>query len=1065
MDYQAERLGLIVDLAEQSMDIVQRFSNDPLGAANIQTATGPIKNLKQVSADIKSDGQAAIDVAVTELIDDLKTETSVSALIDGLTDTAVLADASADRSESAATLALAASNPFPTTADGLANTSGAGATNRYFSVPEAGDTLAALYRNDAGVPFLMGRSPSAAIVAPVLATQLSTESETLHYGTLLSDVSLPTNAYTRAIGYAAPYDCTAVAMAIATAAAGVGEIQVYRHNGTARGQHTLDQIIPVNLPIFGVNKVVLPNIKLEAGDVVAYAPKTGGFLRGDTTTSLLGVTFDPAPTTVGVAATVGSLLRPSIELTLVKSAKINAIQGRMLKVETGVGVALDSTYVTLGSLAAGTGAPAAQVTTFSLGAKEAVSARSLLSSVRHKTPTLNNMVHYLVVIYRLQSGTSFVVAKTIPVSVMTDASGLAVAGVNELGRVLLEKGDRVHVYSSNVGSAPIIYADGGARGSALSKSSFTVGETVSVTGTYAQTILLDFTTELLASQAMDSRLVSTEAEVVGIKSALSLALTTHGTLDGPSTWGALDRSFGYAVKAAGQLSKFSVNVSAAGQGELHIYKKLAVGSYQVRSITPLQLAAAGVNTFVLDLRVEVDEVVAYAPKVGALARYTADAALEVGLYLGPIATQVGNTNTSSGMTRPALQFVVSSSASMESTNNRVAGLAVSVESTGARVAALEESPATGADHKFATSLLREMFPDSALPAGWTEAGGWTVNNGLVSPVTGGWGCYALSPGYAGLIKRQICAKVRVDDAASVFGLCTSPPENSGGAVALVDGAAKTLRLYSWTGLASAGTYSSEVVIPFSLVVGRSYTLEVYKDGLKSTIRLTDTVTQVSCEVSEDHNAAYRQWHGRAGVMFHSGAIKVDWFNVNGGYPKELRGLIVGDSICEGMYLPLNSPSWAYQVANVRGAEGDFAVAPRAGDETPNFMLRKVHDLDPWKAQYVVLALGTNDISQATWRTNIASLIGQIVAAGGEPILCTQVPRTASQALRTAMNDDVRSGYFGRYRYIDFALCVSLNNDGVNWNPIYDYGDHIHPNGAGHAKMFAQAMLDAPFLVK
>ena len=46
MDYQAERLGLIVGLAEQSMDIVQRFSNDPIGAGNIQTGSGPIKNLR-----------------------------------------------------------------------------------------------------------------------------------------------------------------------------------------------------------------------------------------------------------------------------------------------------------------------------------------------------------------------------------------------------------------------------------------------------------------------------------------------------------------------------------------------------------------------------------------------------------------------------------------------------------------------------------------------------------------------------------------------------------------------------------------------------------------------------------------------------------------------------------------------------------------------------------------------------------------------------------------------------------------------------------------------------------
>lgn len=133
MDYQAERLGLIVDAAEQSMDIVQRFSNDPIGADNIQTATGPIKNLKQVSADIKSAGDAVIDVAVTDLIAELKTETSVSALIDGLTDSAAVAAQNATRAVIAADYANATGRIYPSIAIGLlpANT----AEGQYFSVP------------------------------------------------------------------------------------------------------------------------------------------------------------------------------------------------------------------------------------------------------------------------------------------------------------------------------------------------------------------------------------------------------------------------------------------------------------------------------------------------------------------------------------------------------------------------------------------------------------------------------------------------------------------------------------------------------------------------------------------------------------------------------------------------------------------------------------------------------------------------------------------------------------------------------------------------------------------
>ncbi len=367
-------------------------------------------------------------------------------------------------------------------------------------------------------------------------------------------------------------------------------------------------------------------------------------------------------------------------------------------------------------------------------------------------------------------------------------------------------------------------------------------------------------------------------------------------------------------------------------------------------------------------------------------------------------------------------------------------------------------------NKQINTLIKERFAGAVIPADWTVSGAWAVDNGLTSPSTGGWDCYAISPGDSSIQKRRFMARVRVDDSSSIFGICTKPPENSGGAVAMVDGVAGKLRLYSWNGTASAGSYTNEVALPSALVAGRYYLLEAEKNGLKCTIKMTDTVTQQSCSVSEEQGAAYRQWHGRAGIMFHAGAIKVDWFEVDALHPVELRAIIVGDSNSEGNFLPFGSPSWAFQIAEQRKAENDILLAVRAGDETPNFIARKNHDLLSWKPDYAVLALGTNDTSQATWRANMATTISEIVALGGEPILCTQIPRTASQALRSAMNNDIRNGYFGRYRYIDFAVAVSLNNDGVTWNPAYDYGDATHANAEGQLRMYQQVLIDAPFLL-
>ena len=78
-------------------------------------------------------------------------------------------ESNADRAESAAALSAAASHPFPNTTDGLANTSGTGATNRYFSVPTGpSSTLATLYRNDAGAAVVIGSAPSVAYVDGII---------------------------------------------------------------------------------------------------------------------------------------------------------------------------------------------------------------------------------------------------------------------------------------------------------------------------------------------------------------------------------------------------------------------------------------------------------------------------------------------------------------------------------------------------------------------------------------------------------------------------------------------------------------------------------------------------------------------------------------------------------------------------------------------------------------------------------------------------------------------------------------------------------------------------------
>lgn len=170
---QTERLELATVKAEIASNIVSRFSNDPVEADPIPTDSGDIQNLKQVAAEIKADGQAAVDAAVAEGVVDLAGSVASS-------------QEAADRSESASTLAAAFSNPFPSIADGLANTSGSGATNRFFSVPGAGGTLASAYRNESGAAVKIGEAPSASVVSESLAISSQTR-ERLEFHSAESD--------------------------------------------------------------------------------------------------------------------------------------------------------------------------------------------------------------------------------------------------------------------------------------------------------------------------------------------------------------------------------------------------------------------------------------------------------------------------------------------------------------------------------------------------------------------------------------------------------------------------------------------------------------------------------------------------------------------------------------------------------------------------------------------------------------------------------------------------------------------------------------------------------------
>lgn len=939
---------------------------------------------------------------------------------------------------------------YPDTTAGLAAT----AEGMYFSVPAdtAADFLI-LYRKVSGAAIEQKRYPSASVVEYVKPLANLSETELINLGSLVEYQVWST--YTGMSGFVVPYDCTAQTLRVMIYnASGTGKIVVLRHTDTTAGKYIAESITDVTYSA-GVNTFTL-NVSLNKGDSVMFGTTSGGVIRTHNQTLPFYCATANLPGSVGsVVAVTDNTVKTSMILSVSKSGKNIELDSTL------AGLSVKSSSATTSSTTQTLGNSSLESLTrestysYSCGAKEPVPFKSFLTKVKYLTKSLNSPVAGLLVIYRNVFNT-FYVDQLIPVSSYTDSDGYAILTPAEFGTVKVNAGDIIHIYSPNTAQAAVIYSTGVNQGSVCAKTAYAVDDASSVSLGYGNKVALDYTVEQIPFDKLSSKISLMETTI-------DWSSSTSGGVDGVSgPWASTARTFGHAAKSSGVVVSLQVEVGSAGTGEVHVFENLQNGTYKVKQIVPVTLANAGFNEVVLPTAVAVKtgDLIGYANKTsGGVYYYSAKPSEEpYGFLIAQ--SSVGQDailySSSFGQTYANVQFVISPYPG---------------SSVGAAVSELQSFQAATeyklgqAENGNQKNLVKSNFPGTSLPSGWTASGSWTVNEGLISPATGGWTTYAISAGDSSISRRRFFARIKVVNTASVFGICTKPPENSGGAVAMVDGTANKLRIYSWDGTATAGTCDTEVALPANLVANRFYTLEVIKDGMGCSVTFTDTVTQQSCTASEYQKSAYRQWHGRAGIMFHSGSIKVDWMEVDAMHNESLRAIIIGDSNSEGHFLPVGSPSWAFQAAAVRKLAGDVLLAVRAGDETPNFIARKMHDLLPWKPKYVVLALGTNDTVQDTWRTNTAATISEIVALGAEPILCTQIPRTASQSLRSAMNADIRSGYFGRYHYIDLAYAVSLNNDGETWDPAYNYGDNTHANAAGQVRMFQQLLTDAPFVLK
>ena len=140
---------------------------------------------------------------------------------------------------------------------------------------------------------------------------------------------------------------------------------------------------------------------------------------------------------------------------------------------------------------------------------------------------------------------------------------------------------------------------------------------------------------------------------------------------------------------------------------------------------------------------------------------------------------------------------------------------------------------------------------------------------------------------------------------------------------------------------------------------------------------------------------------------------------------------------------------------------EILIVGRGGEDSFGICWKYAAD-SKCQAEYTLIAIGTNENDYARWLENVQTIISMVEEDGSKPILATVTRRLDRDNLEfiTQANEWIRNS---GYPYLDAAAAVSVNGDGLTLDQELYYPDMVHPNPAGHQKIFERSLTDLPFL--
>ena len=272
------------------------------------------------------------------------------------------------------------------------------------------------------------------------------------------------------------------------------------------------------------------------------------------------------------------------------------------------------------------------------------------------------------------------------------------------------------------------------------------------------------------------------------------------------------------------------------------------------------------------------------------------------------------------------------------------------------------------------------------------------------------------------------------------------------------------------------TLVADAVIPFTLVSGRKYAIEIYLRGWDNWFKITDTVTTETFTLPLISNATtfndeitqsdsyklYLKSGTTTGVKVHNVEVISD--------SKPLLH-VSGDSILAGSINSKADFGFLYATQLIKKLRGNVLISARGGASIYDVMMTTTNELQFIKPIYAMLSIGTNG---GFTSGELTGVVTQIQSYGIIPII-NYIPccsgdtegyagySNANMIARNAIIEDVCAST-GALLGCRFDIATAIGGVPANGqNTSLFHTDKIHPNATGQNEMFKRFAIDCPYL--